>query len=59
MYEELMDTSRLDGNLSIFGCNRLLGAINMNAHQTGFDAKVFCLELMEMQKRAFGPLGAI
>ena len=59
MYEELVDTSRFDGNFSIFRCDRLFDAVNVNAHQTGFDAKVLRLELMKMQKRAFGALGAI
>ena len=57
--EKLMDRTRLDGNLAIVTSDGFPGAVNLNAHQARLNAEVLGLELVEVEKWAFGPAGAV
>ena len=59
MNEKLMDRARLDGDLAIVTRDRLSCAIDFNAHQARFNAKVLRLELVKMEKRTFWSARAV
>lgn len=59
MYEKPMYTTRLHTYLSIRRHHLLGNAVDFNTHNSGFDAEVFGLELVEVQEGPFGAGGAV
>ena len=59
MDEKLMKAACLYGYLSIFCCDGFPHPVHLNTHQSRFNPEILCLELMEMERGPFGPLGAI
>lgn len=52
---EAVHFTSLDGNLAVFRVDSAVLAVDFDSHDARLDAEVFCLELVKMQERAFGP----
>ena len=59
MDEEAMDRTRLHRDLAVVARDRFRRAVDYDAHQPGLDAEILRLELVEVQERALGFVGAV